>query len=419
MGQETEITLTLNEIVAGYAPVFFTALLISFLITPLNRWLAIRNGIVDWPDLKRKNHLEPVAYLGGVSILLGWLGGVVVSFAVTPHGQDSALHVAQSVSFPWPLVFGATVITVTGLIDDVYGISPRVKIGGQFMAAAAMAMSSQSLGTKLVGDTFAAIGFEVPWLVAYMLGAVLIAMFVVGGCNAMNLLDGLDGLAAGVGSIASVGFLFIAGYVAIHLPDPQTDAVRIVMCLATLGALLGFLPYNFNPANIFMGDAGSLLLGYLCVSTILLYADASHNGPMLVMAGLIVFALPITDTVLAISRRVLQSNPISMADNEHLHHQLLRTCERLNVGPNAHVKLAVLMMYLISAGFALLGCALVLLRWRYVLAAFLTFFGFIFVNAYKSGRRRALLADSQPAVSLAGFDDEDQPTGPIKRQESA
>ena len=223
---------------------------------------------------------------------------------------------------------------------------------------------------------------------------------VVGGCNSLNLLDGLDGLAAGVSGIAAVGFLFIALYVAAHpYPDSsffdlRADPVRIVMSLALLGAVLGFLPYNFNPAKIFMGDAGSLLLGYLCVATILEFAYVSYVGPLLVIAALIVFALPIADTTLAIVRRKMRGQPIFSPDNQHLHHLCLRYAKRLGLGPQASVKVAVLAMYLLAAVFAVLGCLLgvqshgqtVVHRWRFVLGIFAVVFGSILLIAYRAGR---------------------------------
>lgn len=381
---------TVSAILADYIGVLFVAMAVAFVATPINRWLATRNGLVDWPDLSRKNHLEPVAYMGGVAILIGWLGGIAYSYLMTVRGDSAGS--AAAVNFPLPLVFGATVITLTGLVDDIYNISPRVKIGGQFLAAAAMALSSQSLGTKLVIDITQTIGVSIPWPVAYFLGAALLAIFVIGGCNSMNLLDGLDGLAAGVAAIACTGFLVIALYAAVQAPDGQIDPVRIVMCLAAIGALLGFLPYNFNPANIFMGDAGSLLVGYLCVSTILLFADSPHSGPKMVMAALIVFGLPIIDTALAIARRVLKSKPVSKGDTDHLHHQFLRTVQSLAMGPNISVKIAVLMLYIVAMAFAFLGCSVVFLRWRYTAMVFVTLLGFLWVGAYKSGRRRALMA---------------------------
>jgi len=379
------VTTKDNPLVGDYIGVFFVSFVACFVLVPVMRWLATRHNIVDRPDT-RKNHLEPVAYLGGVALFLGWLCGVAFSYLIKPVSFTSSGLTAEDFRFPVALIVGATTIMLTGLIDDTYGISPRVKIGGQFMAAAALAWSSQNLGIKLITDLFAAGGVTVPFLVAYILGAVLIAGFVVGGCNSMNLLDGLDGLAAGVCAIVCLGFLFISVYGGTDAQNPGVNRVLIVMCMAILGVVLGFLPYNFNPANIFMGDTGSMLLGYLCASTILLFAETPKNGPMLVTAALIVCALPLTDTFLTIFRRALQGQPLSKADKGHLHHKILAVIQQFVASPNLSIKLAVLVMYLLAAVFAVVGCSLVFLRWRYVLAVFIAVFGFILVGTYKSGR---------------------------------
>ena len=189
--------------------VFFVAFVVSVVLSPVMRWMAVRNGIIDLPDRGRKSHVEPVAYLGGVAIFVAWLSGLA-STGLLSWGSFGQGGNGESIGFPLPLIVGATVIVVTGLIDDVYGITPRVKIGGQFMAAAALAWSSQNLGTKLVTDLFAAGGLTVPFTLAYVLGAVVVAMFVLVGCNSMNLLDGLDGLAGGgVGDCVSWFFVHL------------------------------------------------------------------------------------------------------------------------------------------------------------------------------------------------------------------
>lgn len=398
-----------DQVLSPYMGVFFVAFLVTFALTPVMRWLAVRNGIVDWPDLKRKTHVEPVAYLGGVAIFLGWAAGIVLSLFTQTHNSGFGAHV----DFPPLILTGAAVILVVGLIDDIAGISPRAKVGGQLIAAAALASlkaDGQMLGARLVVSSLATVGLELPAvhadilgmhidnLPAYILGTAIVAAFVLGGCNSVNLLDGLDGLAAGVAAITAVGLLAISLSVAILDTGPTSvaagnqlyDSVRVVMCLAIVGCLLGFLPYNFNPANIFMGDAGSLLVGYMCVSTILLFTHTRILGPFLVLAGLIVFAIPITDTTLAIIRRKLRGQPIFSPDREHLHHLLLRAAQHLKFGPNASVKIAVLAMYAMSAFFAVLGFGVVLLRMRYVMAAFIVVFGFIVVMAYKRGHQQLL-----------------------------
>lgn len=369
------------DVLRPYIPVFLIAFFASVILTPLMRGLALRNGVIDWPDLQRKRHPHPVAYLGGAAIFLAWLAGMFMCFVIEPHDPRVAALGLHHVLFPMSLVVGALVVTLVGLFDDVWGVSPRVKLGGQLLAAAALAHND--VGTELVRDTLVWAGMDPAGGLCYFLGAVLIAVFVLGGCNALNLMDGMDGSAAGVAAIAAAGLLGLSLFTDLGLVSqadqpPGVDIImsplRIVMCLAIGGAVLGFLPYNFHPARIFMGDAGSLLLGYLIVSTMLLLAHAPASGPALVLAGLMVFALPIIDTLLAIIRRKLLGKQISTPDSEHLHHVLLRR--------GLSVKAAAGVLYLAAAGFAVLGCSVVLLRGRYVVVVFAGLFGSVIVAAW-------------------------------------
>ncbi len=365
-------------VLSPYMGVFFIAFFAAIIFTPIVRRLAVNNGIIDYPDLKRKNHLLPVAYLGGVAIFLAWLAAVLLSHLVTPDTGDVLARSHRLSSFPLALILGAGVITVTGVIDDVYGIPARVKIGGQLFAAAAL--TSQHVGIDATDALFSLAGLDLPSQVTYFAATFIVAAFVLGGCNAVNLIDGLDGLASGIVAIAMAGFLTIAliagqGSALAALEGPTL----IVLCLATLGAIFGFLPYNFNPASIFMGDAGSLLLGFLAVTAILLLGDTGAGALRLTTAALIVFAVPITDTSLAIIRRKLRGQPLFSPDNQHLHHLLRRT--------GMTVRQSVTSLYALAVLFALIGIALVAmeLRWRYVLAVFFVLYGFIMVTAFKYG----------------------------------
>ncbi|WP_432799124.1 glycosyltransferase family 4 protein [Poriferisphaera sp. WC338] len=398
-------TYSIMNAIRPYVGVFFAAFFVALITTPLMRMLALKNGIVDWPDLHRKNHIEPIAYLGGVGIFLGWLAGAGLCYMLNPTGEHS-LHLGMLMS----IVIGALAITLTGLFDDVYGFSPRVKLGGQLFAAAALA--TQNFGVELVHNAYGLTGlptFPGSDTIIYILGTAAIAFFVVGGCNSLNLIDGLDGLAGGVTAIAAIGFLILAGIIASEAveattianqalqagsidqlptwiePTQRSDALRIVMCLAILGAVLGYLPYNFNPASIFMGDAGSLLLGFLCISTILLFSQTGGNALKLVTASLIIFALPITDTSLAIFRRKMRGKPIMSPDNEHMHHLFRRS--------GLSVKKSVLAMYCIAIMFAVIGCGMVYLEWslRFMLIVACVIYAFILVGSYKYGHKLALL----------------------------
>jgi len=394
-----ELRFTVDEVLSPYMWVMLAAFTVTFLVTPIMRKLALANGIVDWPDLKRKAHLEPVAYLGGVAIFLGWFVGILAALFIVPHTCDK-LGISASIDFPMSIIVGAIIIMLVGLIDDVYGISPRVKVGGQLLAAALLA--SETVGTALIAgvitSVFSTIGAD-PHIIpgfgaenvyldpSYWLGAGFVTLLVLGGCNAINLIDGLDGLASGVTGIGAFFFGVISialamGVYGMHgaYSPFQYDPVRMVMCLAILGAVLGFLPYNFNPANIFMGDCGSLLLGYLSVTVVLLLAE--KGDPNIVMAGLVVLALPILDTLLAIMRRKMRGQPIFSPDNQHLHHQLKRA--------GCSVKQAVLVMYGAAILFGLVGSSMIFMRMRYAGAIFLVLFGFIIVMAYKVGHRQHL-----------------------------
>jgi len=184
-------------------------------------------------------------------------------------------------------VIGAAVITFTGLVDDVIpDVQARQKIGGQLFAAAAL--TSTRVGIDLTETLYGLLNIYPSATVVYFSATFLVAFIVLGGCNAINLIDGLDGLSSGVVAIAMVSFLAIA---LVAAGQPEGGALmadhpnRVVMALATLGAIVGFLPFNWNPATIFMGDAGSLLLGFLAVSAILLMGDVGNYSLKLVTAS--------------------------------------------------------------------------------------------------------------------------------------
>jgi UDP-GlcNAc:undecaprenyl-phosphate GlcNAc-1-phosphate transferase len=241
-------------------------------------------------------------------------------------------------------------------------------------------------------------GGEIPIDIIYWAGTAVIAIFVLGGCNAANLLDGLDGLLSGVVAVIAIGLLCVSLLMAIHpapadvSPAHSLAGARIVLCLAVLGAALGFLPHNFNPASIFLGDCGSHLLGYSCVVIILMFGEFGQTH--LVFAGLIIFSVPIIDTTLAIIRRWLAGRPMSVGDDQHMHHQLKRAL--------GGVQRAVFAMYGIATVFAIVGvtlAALVMmtaLRVRVVYAIAMVMFVFIGVIAVKTARRERQLG-SAPA----------------------
>ncbi|TVQ63924.1 MAG: undecaprenyl/decaprenyl-phosphate alpha-N-acetylglucosaminyl 1-phosphate transferase [Phycisphaerales bacterium] len=397
---EQAAAITGLDLFHEYIVIFVVAFLVSLLATPLMRRVAVANGIVDRPAESRKVHRAPVAYLGGVAVFLGILAGVALSyfaplmpFKVFQHHSDIAMPV------PISIVGAMTAIMLIGMIDDIVGISPRVKIGGQLLTAALLAYDD--IGVKVAAGLLrplgAAIGNEsmvyglnlpvpIPMIgdhlqidVIYWAGTAIIAIFVLGACNASNLIDGLDGLLSGVTAIAMVGLLLIALTMAVGNEgrgDGPLDAARIILTLCVLGACLGFLPHNFNPASIFLGDCGSMLLGFMTIVIILTLGDTGKTH--LVIAGLLIYAVPIIDTTLAIIRRKMAGKSISDADDQHLHHQLKRSMG---------VKGAVLTLYAMGGVFAVLGVGVSLGRGRVVYAIALVVAAFIVVTAIKIAHR--------------------------------
>lgn len=393
----------------NYAVLFTAAFVVTLLATPLIRRLAIAGDVIDKPDASRKAHTFPVAYLGGVAVFLGMIVAIGLSYALDDvNGPTRPIPIA--------IVLGMVAIMFTGLADDIWGWDPRLKIAGQLVAAAALAI--EDVGVNVARGVLRPLADIVdPWLgthnlafevplpfgdvtvdLMYWTGTAIIAIFVLGGCNATNLIDGLDGLLSGVVAVVAVGLLAISVMMvfdktgaASQDPSESLAGARVALCLALLGAVLGFLPHNFNPATIFLGDCGSLMLGYLCVVIILMFGENGQTH--LVFAGLIVFSVPIMDTTLAMIRRWLAGVPMSAADNQHIHHQLKNSL--------GGVRRAVLALYGISMAFALIGMALAAvailtdIRVRVVYAIALVLFGSIGVIAVKAAQRQRLQAEAR------------------------
>lgn len=384
------------EIFNGYIGVLLAAFVVSVLVTPVMRRLALSMGIIDRPDEARKQHRFPIAYLGGLAVYLGIMGGLAY-FLIAERWPELHLMTPHESAHPPPgpgpmiaIIFGLTVILLVGLLDDVVNVRPIQKVGGILIAAAALA--TQDVGTRVAAQVMTPIGewlgnpaltwtipvggFGITFDLIYWTGIAVIAIFCLGACNAMNLIDGLDGLCSGVGAIAAAAILFIAVRLAAEDNGPL-NGVTIVVSMAVLGACLGFLPHNFNPAVIFLGDAGSLMLGYALITLVLLMGHTGQTN--LVLAGLVIFAVPIMDTALAIVRRKLAGQPISAADDQHLHHILKRSLG---------VKGAVLVLYLLGGLFGLLGILLSQSASRLTYTVTIVLALFIGMTAIKVARRK-------------------------------
>lgn len=275
--------------------VFGLALALCWALTPLVRRFALRNGFVDHPVV-RSMHSEPKPYLGGLAMY------VAFAVAVVAGGGLSDPKVVG-------ILTGGGLIVLLGMVDDRIRLSPKVKFLGQIVAAAMLVylfdVRIDYIHSPL-GDRFVHFG--------HFAGPITI-VWVVAFVNVVNLIDGLDGLAAGISSIAALTLLLVS------LQQGFTGAIVLTAALA--GAAIGFLRWNFNPAKIFMGDAGAMFLGFT-LAAVSVHGVLKTTVTIGVIVPVLALALPILDTAFAIVRRVAAGRSIGEADKDHLHHRLLR-----------------------------------------------------------------------------------------------
>lgn len=271
------------------------SLVLALSLTPLIRRVSSAMGLVDAPDGRRKLHSSPVPRTGGVAVAMSY----ALSFTIV-----WMLGVASFPDSPIVVMVGAPAILMflVGLCDDLFSLASIQKLAGQ-VAAASLAYA---LGLRI--DVVA--GFEI----GQAAGLVLTLLWLVGCSNAFNLIDGVDGLAAGVGLVATLT-TFTAALM-------QGNRELTLMTLPLAGALLGFLRFNFNPASIFLGDSGSLLIGFLLAAYGIIWSQKSATLLGLT-APVMALALPLLDVGLSVIRRFLRRRPIFAADRGHIHHRLL------------------------------------------------------------------------------------------------
>jgi carbamoyl-phosphate synthase large subunit len=259
-----------------------------------------------------------------------------------------------------PVLLGGVAITVVGLLDDLRELSAKLRLGLTSAIIAAVLLTTGA-GLGLVDALLVPLHLSAPDAIVVPISFVVSILVVLGACNSTNLIDGLDGLCSGVTAIVSLGFFFLAANLAAVGFSQEGDPARLVLAIAMFGAAVGFLPLNFNPARIFMGDAGSMLLGFNCGMMILLFAE--RGILRWVLGGLMVFALPVADTALAIVRRWRSGRPIFAGDRSHFYDQL--------VDRGISVRKVVAISYVVAAFYAVMGCLSIWLRTRYVLPLYL------------------------------------------------
>jgi UDP-GlcNAc:undecaprenyl-phosphate GlcNAc-1-phosphate transferase len=337
-----------TDVLREYLWPFAIALIVTMTIMPVVRSIAIAGRVFDVPDSGLKPHERPIPYLGGLGIYIGWAAALGWAAAAFPASRHMLLMILAA----------GTVMMLTGLIDDIRDLRPRTKLLLELVAAGLLLAAG--VGTQIADIFFSFLGIDAPPPVVWTASAVITVFILLGAGNATNLIDGLDGLCAGVIGIISVGFLIIATHLAAWRSSPTWDPVRMTLAVALFGACLAFLRYNFNPAQVFMGDAGSLLLGFNAAALILLFAER-HKARWFVGA-LMVFALPVFDTALAILRRWLNRRPLFTGDRSHFYDQLRQR--------GFSVRQTVLISYGLAFFYAAVGCLVLYVQGRWAAMIF-------------------------------------------------
>jgi UDP-GlcNAc:undecaprenyl-phosphate GlcNAc-1-phosphate transferase len=291
----------------------------SILVTPLVIKLAYKIGATDKPN-QRKVHQKIMPRLGGLAIYLSFIAGFL--FLQPEDPTNPALNTA--------IILGSLIIIITGVLDDMFELSAKIKLFGQ-IAAALIVVLWGGVQVEFINLPF---GGKVEF---GMFAVPLTLLWIVGITNAINLIDGLDGLAAGVSSIA---LITISG-MAIIMGDPYVVAMGAI----TLASTVGFLFFNFHPAKIFMGDTGALFLGYMI--SVLSLLGFKNVTMISYIVPIIILGVPISDTFFAIIRRILNKKPLSAPDKSHLHHCLL--------GLGFTHRQTVIMIYAVAAFFGLVA----------------------------------------------------------------
>jgi UDP-GlcNAc:undecaprenyl-phosphate GlcNAc-1-phosphate transferase len=273
---------------------FLVAAVIVYLLTPLMGRLANRTGVVDNPTDDRRMHVLATPLLGGLGMYLGWMIPVML-----------LVRVDRPV---WGIIGGATIVVAVGLFDDLYELEPILKFIGQLLAISVAIYFDISIGR--MGVPFTALMFHFPTIVSVLVTAFWMAMII----NMVNFIDGLDGLAAGVCGIAALTFCVIS----LSTSFPAMGVIAAVLA----GATFAFLRFNFHPASIFMGDAGSMLLGFVlaCLSV---QSVMKGTAAVALVLPLLVLGVPFIDLSLIVWRRWRRGVPFYSAGQDHVHHDLV------------------------------------------------------------------------------------------------
>lgn len=305
----------------------------SLVLTPVVIRLGTRFDLVGKPDGNRHIHDRPIVRIGGIAVFAGTCVGLLAAtIAALVAGEFAMLDVAHR-PFLWALAVGAVIMFVTGVLDDAFDLRPRHKLAAQVLGAIIVYYAGFRINILSLGF---GVDVEVGWL-----GLPLTVLWIVAVTNAYNLIDGLDGLATGIALIALIAVSFAAGMLG------RTEVLLVSIALS--GALLGFLPYNFNPARIFLGDSGSLFIGFM-LAVLSVHGSMKSTTAVLTIVPLLALGVPLIDMGLSILRRWLRGSPVFGADARHIHHRL--------VAFGLTHRRAVVVLYGLSIAFAAWGLLL-------------------------------------------------------------
>ncbi|MBD8080090.1 undecaprenyl/decaprenyl-phosphate alpha-N-acetylglucosaminyl 1-phosphate transferase [Cellulosimicrobium arenosum] len=377
-----------------YLLVMLVAAVVTFLTTPFARWVALRTGAIT-AVRARDVHSVPTPRLGGLAMLLGLVVGIVFASQMPFLRGVFVRDVAgELVADPrtWGIVGAAAVVCLLGMADDIWDLDWMTKLAGQVLAAGLMATQGVVLFTLPVGGTLI-------WSSRLQLVATILVVVVA--MNAVNFVDGLDGLAAGLVAIGGTAF-FVYTYVLTRQAggdDYASLATLVMACL--VGICVGFLPHNFHPARIFMGDSGSMVLGLVMSAAAIVVTGSisprdlsgAQQLPAVIpiLLPLAVILLPLLDMGMAVVRRVLAGRSPFHPDRMHLHHRMLA------IG-HSHRR-AVLILYVWTAVFAFGAVALVAWSWRAVAVGLLVAVVIALLLTLGPLRTRGRFLDDQEPVS--------------------
>ncbi|MBN2138247.1 MAG: undecaprenyl/decaprenyl-phosphate alpha-N-acetylglucosaminyl 1-phosphate transferase [Sedimentisphaerales bacterium] len=340
----------------GWVIHFWPVLVLSFVstlaATSLCKKIALKLGIVDRPDDLVKTHKGSVAYLGGVGMLVGLTAGILTGIYFI-HNES---YFPAALRWLIGVLAGAAICCFVGLVDDIFDIKPWQKMLGQIVAAGVLVVVGMGPALRYFALPF---DWDMPRNIEMLLGIPVIVIFVLGATNSLNLLDGLDGLCAGVTAIIAVAMLLLTVHLSTWDHSEAGDPVRLIICLGLLGGVCGFLPFNRHPAKIFMGDAGSILLGFVVASLMILFGE---KVPRWWMASIVVFGLPILDTAVALTRRFMNKRPLLVSDRGHIYDQM--------IDRGIPLKKTVAICYGLAAMYALVGIIMSQIRTRYALVVY-------------------------------------------------